>query len=92
MPRTGSPKFKIEFDLGAGVLGYVLLSVSNFLFFIFFMYKLMKTKLMNLCIRVIMQLKQMMLKQFYKHSLNLSKDFLKVFCISKADYFRSIQN
>lgn len=70
---------------------YVLLSVSNFLFFVFFMYKLMKIKLMNLCFRVIMQLKQLMLKQFFKHSLNLSKDFLKVFCISKAEYFRSIQ-
>lgn len=46
---------------------------------------------MNLCFRVIMQLKQLMLKQFFKHSLNLSKDFLKVFCISKAEYFRSIQ-
>lgn len=70
---------------------YVLLSVSNFLFFVFFMYKLMKIKLMNLCFRVIMQLKQLMLKQFFKHSLNLSKDFLKAFCISKAEYFRSIQ-
>lgn len=49
VPRTGSPKFKTEFDLGF-FLGYVLLLVSNFLFFIFFMYKLMKIKLMNLCI------------------------------------------
>lgn len=68
---------------------YVLLSVSNFLFFVFFRYKLMKINLMNF--RVIMQLKKLMLKQFFKHSLNLSKDFLKVFCISKAEYFRSIQ-